>query len=230
MQKNILISGVGRGIGKQLLLEVLKEGHYGIGLVRNEESKISLISELKEAGYSSFDIFVCDITDAEGLYFLGQNLPQVVDHIDVLINNAALGTGGGLLKDADFNEIKSFFDVNLFGAWRLYQTVDSFLNQGARVINVSSNLGLSKSLSQGGLPAYRMSKWALNGFTIQLSSELKSRGVDVVAVCPGWTKTDMGGEDAPQSIEQSVDGLKDLCLNDNLETGKFYENGKVAEW
>lgn len=230
MNKTILISGVSRGIGKQLLIEFLNKGHYVVGLVRNEESKSSLNIELIEIGFDSFEIIVCDVTDDEGLYFLGQNLPNIISEVDVLVNNAAIGVGEGLLKDVDFNSVKSFFDVNFFGAWRLYQTVDSFLKTGSRIINVSSNLGLSKGLLDGGLPAYRMSKWALNGFTIQLSAELRSRGVDVISVCPGWTQTDMGGKDALNSIEESVSNLKDLCSRPVIKTGAFYENGKVVEW
>ena len=53
-QKNILISGVNRGIGKELLLEVLEKGHFGVGLVRNEESKNRLEHELNEKGYDSY--------------------------------------------------------------------------------------------------------------------------------------------------------------------------------
>ena len=229
MKKNILISGANRGIGKELLFEVLEEGHFGVGLVKSEHTKKNLVNELGEKGYSSFEIYVCDITSDEGLYFLGQNLPKVLSKIDVLVNNAAIGTGGGLLKDVDFSEVKSFFDVNFFGAWRLYQTVDSFLKEGSRIVNISSNLGLKKELAHGGLPAYRLSKWALNGFSIQLSGELSERKVDVVAVCPGWTQTDMGGQDAPNSIGKSAAAIKWLCLTEKVESGRFYEGRKVVE-
>jgi short-subunit dehydrogenase len=63
-----------------------------------------------------------------------------------------------------------------------------------------------------------------------LSGELKNRGVSVVAVCPSWTKTDMGGHDAPNSIKKSTGAVKWLCLTDDIESGKFYENRKVVDW
>lgn len=230
MKKTILISGVNRGIGKQLFYDLTKEGNYVIGLVRNEVSKKKLLDELNKQTNLSYEVIVCDITDEEGLYFLGQNLSNSITQIDILINNAGIGIGENMLKDCDFSEVKSFFDVNFFGAWRLYQTLDSLLVSGSRIINVSSSLGLKEKLREGGLPAYKLSKWALNGFTIQLSAELVSRKIDVVAVCPGWTKTDMGGQDAPNSIEEGISTIKWLCLNPDIISGSFYRDQKIREW
>ena len=229
MQKTILISGVARGIGRYLVHELLKRDYFVIGLTRSEDSKNELIDTLKGQGFKYFEIINCDIANQEALYYLGQKLKTITNSIDVLINNAGLGIGGGLLKDQSVEYIYSVFNVNFFGAWRLYQTVDSLLFEGSKVINVSSSMGLSTDLEQGGYPVYRLSKWALNGFSIQLGAELKSRDINVYAVCPGWTQTDMGGEGAPNTIDQGADTILWLTENAGIDNG-FYRDRKKREW
>jgi NAD(P)-dependent dehydrogenase (short-subunit alcohol dehydrogenase family) len=103
-------------------------------------------------------------------------------------------------------------------------------NGGGRIINVSSGAG---SLSEGGgyAPAYSISKTALNAVTMQLAATLKSAGIAVNSVCPGWVRTDMGGRGAPRSVQQGADTIAWLAAEapKNL-TGKFLRDRKIIQW
>lgn len=228
--KTILISGVSRGIGRQLMHDFLRQHNYVIGLVRNQDDVSKLSTYYSDLGFHNFRVIHCDLTNDESLYYFGENIISITDKIDVLVCNAGVGIGSGMISDCSILEAKYFFDINFWGAWRLYQTVDELLVEGSRVVNISSNLGLKSKLEEGGLPGYKLSKWALNGLTIQLSSELKNRGIIVFAVCPGWTQTDMGGAKAPYTLQYTSQNLIDLCFQDNISTGSFYENGRVVDW
>jgi NAD(P)-dependent dehydrogenase (short-subunit alcohol dehydrogenase family) len=75
------------------------------------------------------------------------------------------------------------------------------------------------------IASYRLSKWALNGFTLLLASELQGK-VSVNAFDPGWVKTDLGGPNAPGSVVESAVGALALATLPFTETGKFWKDGK----
>ena len=78
-------------------------------------------------------------------------------------------------------------------------------------------------------PAYKISKAALNMYTRTLALELKERGVTVSSVNPGWTKTDMGGEDAPFTPEQAAQGIYQIAVS-RPPTGGFWFAGESVPW
>ncbi|ABW16282.1 putative short chain oxidoreductase [Parafrankia sp. EAN1pec] len=111
------------------------------------------------------------------------------------MNNAAiLYDSGARAVTADLGSVHAALETNLFGAWRVTQSVLPLLRRSPhpRVVNVSSEGG-SVSEMTGGTPAYSVSKAALNALTRLLAGELRGDRVLVNAVCPGWTATDMGG-------------------------------------
>lgn len=118
-----------------------------------------------------------------------------------MINNA------GIYPDRDVNILTisrqllaSNLNTNTFGAIRMVQVLLPLLEKSpdARVINISSGYGEINGLCAD-VPSYCLSKLALNGATIMLADALSSKGIVVNAVCPGWVRTDMGGESAPRS-------------------------------
>lgn len=107
--------------------------------------------------------------------------------------------------------MKTTFEVNLYGPMNVIKHMGSLLadNSGAAIVNISSEAG-SVALSYGGDYPYAMSKNALNMLTKMVGSELQSRGIRVLAVHPGWIRTDMGGDKAPLSADVSANGILDL--------------------
>lgn len=135
------------------------------------------------------------------------------------------------VQNIPLEAVQQVMDINLYAPWRMIQVFAPLLKKSAdgRVINISSGLGELKNLS-GDYPAYSMSKAALNALTLMFSGELAAGGVTVVAMCPGWVKTDMGGPDAPREVPQGADTAVWLATEKTIETGKFYRDRTVINW
>ena len=117
------------------------------------------------------------------------------------------------------------------GAIRMTKAVFPLLkkNEDARIINISSEMGKMSNLS-GDHAAYRLSKWAMNGFTIMLSKELQDTNIKVNAMCPGWCHTDMGGTAAPRTPSQGAETATWLATSNDVGSEKFYSNKKEIGW
>jgi NAD(P)-dependent dehydrogenase (short-subunit alcohol dehydrogenase family) len=99
-----------------------------------------------------------------------------------------------------------------------------------RIVNVSSGMGQLNGMG-GGSPAYRVSKTSLNALTCILADELRGTGILVNAACPGWVRTDMGGREAPRSVEQGADTPVWLAtLPDDGPTGGFFRDRQPIPW
>jgi NAD(P)-dependent dehydrogenase (short-subunit alcohol dehydrogenase family) len=97
------------------------------------------------------------------------------------------------------------------------------------VINVSSGSGQLTDGADGWAPAYSISKTALNGVTLQLAAALPKFAVN--SVCPGWVRTDMGGDNANRSLEEGADTIVWLATEAPHDlTGKFLRDRKEIRW
>ena len=82
----------------------------------------------------------------------------------------------------------------------------------------------------GWSPAYCVSKTLLNAITRHLASELGDKNISVNAVCPGWVKTDMGGQSATLTVEKGAETIVWLATTDSVPTGKFFRDRKIIPW
>jgi NAD(P)-dependent dehydrogenase (short-subunit alcohol dehydrogenase family) len=143
----------------------------------------------------------------------------------------------GLVKKVTFasqiglEEVMKLMDTNLYGPWRMVQEFSFLLKKSTegRIINISSGMGELAGL-KADYPGYRISKASLNALTLMLADEFVPKGVLVYAMCPGWVKTDMGGPDAPRSVEEGADTAVWLATSEGIEPGKFYRDRKVINW
>jgi NAD(P)-dependent dehydrogenase (short-subunit alcohol dehydrogenase family) len=153
--------------------------------------------------------------------------------VSVLINNAAVlvAEGKGVLQ-TPLDDFRETFESNVFGVVTVCQAFvpPMVRRRRGRVVNVSSRAGQLKGMGQYA-PAYSVSKTALNAFTVQLANATREAGVLVNAACPGWVRTDMGGPNAPRSVEQGADTIVWLAtLPDGGPTGGFFEDRKKIDW
>lgn len=127
--------------------------------------------------------------------------------------------------------VKHIMETNFYGSWRMIQVFVPLLRKSkcGQILNVSSGMGELNSLS-GIYPGYSLSKSSLNALTIMFSNELRNKGINVNAMCPGWVKTDMGGEDAPLHVSQGADTAVWLATKKNTPNGKFFRNRKEINW
>jgi NAD(P)-dependent dehydrogenase (short-subunit alcohol dehydrogenase family) len=150
--------------------------------------------------------------------------------LDVLVNNAGVFGEPTGAADYDLDEAHELFETNVFGAWRLVQAFLPLLRESehGRIVNVSSGGGQLDDM-QGGRTAYRLSKAALNALTKNTAAD--EPGLLVNSMCPGWVRTDMGGESAPKSVEEGADTAVWLAtLTDDGPTGGFFRNREPIPW
>ena len=213
----VLITGANRGIGLEYARQFEAKGYTVIGTARQPDEA----TELKALGVR---VEALDVTDAASVAALAKRLDGVP--IDVLINNAGIGDRDDTdVLATDFATFERTLAVNTIGPLRVTQALLPNLRAGTRkhIVNMSSRLG-SIALNNGKFPAYRASKAALNQVSRSLSIDLGKQGFVVVAVHPGWVRTDMGGAEAPLLPDESVRGL--LALIERLaasDNGRFYD-------
>jgi NAD(P)-dependent dehydrogenase (short-subunit alcohol dehydrogenase family) len=176
-----------------------------------------------------------DVTKEATVKRLVGEVSSKFGRLDILVNNA-----GVLIDESDFptetrmETVRTTLETNLLGPWRLSQAFIPLMkrNNYGRIVNVSSTAGaLSEMPNSLYSPAYSISKTALNALTIMLASELRSSNILVNAVCPGWVRTDMGGENAPRSVEEGAGTVVWLAtLPDGGPTGGFFRDRARIEF
>jgi NAD(P)-dependent dehydrogenase (short-subunit alcohol dehydrogenase family) len=162
-----------------------------------------------------------------------RQVEQRFGRVDVLVNNAGtMYDSWQKASTADLAKAKQGHETNFWGAWRLAQAAIPLLKKSGhgRIVNVSSQIGSLAGMGAAP-PAYATSKTALNALTRVLAAELKDEHILVNSVCPGWVRTEMGGENAPRSVEQGAASvLWAVTLPDDGPTGGYFQDGKPLPW
>ena len=218
----ILITGAGRGLGLELARQYAEDGWRVIGTVRARSSA------LERLGAEQRSLDVADFAAVKGLAAELQGTA-----IDVLFCNAGIsGKRGMALGSFDYPEWEKVLRVNLLGAAAVVEALAGNVAASGRktIALMSSRLGSIAESSGMTLP-YSTSKAALNLLAKGFAANLAARGVLVVALSPGWVKTDMGGAGAPLTPEASVRGLRKMLAGlQPGDSGKFfsYDGTKIA--
>jgi NAD(P)-dependent dehydrogenase (short-subunit alcohol dehydrogenase family) len=181
--KTWFITGASTGFGRVLAEQLIESGAKVVATARKPE----VLAELKDKAL----ILPLDVTQEGDVSSAVQAAVQEFGGIDVLVNNAGFGIGGAIeeISDADFHEQ---YDTNVLGQIRVLRHVVPVMraqNSGT-ILNITSVVG---HRSPAGLGLYASSKYAFEGITESLRSELKPSGINVIAVAPGAFRTDFGG-------------------------------------
>ena len=231
--KIALITGANRGIGKEVARQLAEKGFRVILASRNaEKGKKALAALMEETDSQLLFSHKLDLVDEADFEAIVKYVEEKFGRLDVLVNNAGIfiKTGNSTLE-VPKNEIRQTLDTNFYAPLLLSQGLLPLLKKSpdARIINVSSSMGRLSAM-YGGHAAYRLSKVALNGLTAIMAEDLKESTVKVVAVDPGWVRTDMGGSSAHRSLAEGAAGITFLAIEDNIQNGGFYRDGKVLTW
>jgi NAD(P)-dependent dehydrogenase (short-subunit alcohol dehydrogenase family) len=236
-----LVTGANRGIGLELVKELLKREFHVIAACRKPESADAL-NELSggqaadkpspaEAGETRPEVIALDVGDAESVKALATDLRGRT--IDVLLNNAGIMQRETGIADIDYDHWLQTLAINTLAPVRLAGALRPNL-LGAncpRVVTVSSQMGSITRASAGSV-SYRSSKAAVNMAMRSLADEWREDGIVVCTVHPGWVRTDMGGSDADLAPTRSAADL--VGLIDGLtmaNTGSFLNHdGSVIPW
>jgi len=173
-----------------------------------------------------------DVADNTSVTGAAREFAKAADHLDVLVNNAGIIVDGdnATLEISD-ELLRKTLETNTLGALRVTRAFVPLLgkSKAPRVINVSSGGGQLTGGADGWSPAYCISKTALNGVTSQLATALPKFAVN--SVCPGWVRTDMGGQGATRSVEEGADTIVWLAVDAPRKlTGKFLRDRKEIPW
>jgi NAD(P)-dependent dehydrogenase (short-subunit alcohol dehydrogenase family) len=211
--KTALVTGANRGIGRAVALRLATEGFHVIAAARDANKALDLVSEIRAAGGSAEAIDL-EMSDTDSINQAAKKLATKHTKLDVLVNNAGVFLGyNDSIMSAQQADIDQSIQVNAFGPLHLTQALAPLLraSNNARVVNVSSSVGSIGEIvdpnSMYGMTEgapYRLSKVVLNGITGLLAKEFRADGIKVNSMCPGWTKTDMGGADAPNTPAQAA--------------------------
>jgi NAD(P)-dependent dehydrogenase (short-subunit alcohol dehydrogenase family) len=257
--RTALVTGANRGLGLETSRQLLEDGFQVLLTSRRKDEGVAAARMLDPTG-GNVVYHALDVTDSKSIGALANDLPAIAPRLDMLVNNAGIGTEGSDLESA-----RQTLAVNYFGPRDVTDALLPFLRKESRIVMVSSGMGelsylgrelrarfVDPALTRAGLDAlvaaylsdvaggharragwptpYSVSKVSLNALTRILARELSPRAISVNAVCPGWVRTDMGGRRAPRSLPV---GARSIVLGAKLPadaTGGFYRDGRRIPW
>ena len=211
----VLITGADAGLGLSLVKCFLQRGYEVFaGLYRSAADLNSLAAEYG----SSLTLIPLNVAEMDSVCKAAQQVNGLTNALDIVINNAGihLERSKGSLEQLDLTDghLGQTMDVNTFGPLRVVQQFLPLLEKGRQklIINISSEAGSIADCRRENQFAYCMSKAALNMQSRILQNYLKPRDVKVLAVHPGWMRTNMGGPQAPLPAEGAAQAIFKLAL------------------
>lgn len=231
--KRVLITGANRGLGLAFTKESLARGYRVFATCRRPDAADDL-QALAADNPEQLTVLRLDVADEETIDAAATAVKAQEGALDLLINNAGVNPGGERPRNLGAETMLHTFRVNAVGPMLVAQRHLDLLRAGddPKILNISSTAGSLSRKSSGGGYSYSSSKAALNMLTRALAFDLDSDGIIVVAIHPGWVRTDMGGPTAPLGPAESVRGVLDVADDlSQADTGSFYTHeGREAPW
>jgi NAD(P)-dependent dehydrogenase (short-subunit alcohol dehydrogenase family) len=235
-----LVTGANKGIGFEIARQLALKKMTVLMGARHQEKGVEARDKLADQGLDVHFIRI-DVTDPTTIEAAVGRIKDEFRRLDVLVNNA------GILIDSETRLLElsvalfqNILDTNAFGPLLLCQACVPIMkaNQYGRIVNMSSTMGSLAEIAnpdstyeQLPSPGYRLSKTLLNGITVLLARELRGTNILVNSACPGWVRTEMGGEQAPFSPEEgAVTPVWLATLSDDGPTGGFFREQQPIPW
>ena len=188
MKKTILITGSSTGFGKLTALTLSRAGYQVIATMRETEGKNKDVAHELNA-LDDIDVLELDVTSDNSVEQAMSHIKAKYSNIDVLINNAGVA-GGGIMEAYSMENIKSMYEINVFGVFRMYQAVLPFMRAAKKglIINLSSFVGI---FSSPYLVPYNSTKFALEAISEGMQGELRQFNIENVSIISGAFPTEM---------------------------------------
>lgn len=234
--QHIVITGANRGIGLELARQYIARPETRVYALCRKPDEASALHSLAKEAAGRVNIIHFEAADEAGIRRAAEAVANLTDRVDLLLNNAAINPPGKhqLLESITAETMLHTLHINTVAPLLVVQAFADLLKRGSlpKVVNVSSEMGSLDDRDYGGHHAYCASKAALNMVTRGLAAELIEHGIVTISLDPGWVKTDMGGEDADLTPEESVRAM--IRVIDGLtrkDNGAYLRwNGRTLGW
>ncbi len=239
-----LVTGANRGLGFEICRQLGSQGHTMIVASRDPDKGEAAAERLRAEGIDAHAQQL-DVADSASIAAAADAVAKQFSVLDVLVNNAGtfVEEWGTLPSAVTVAQMRETFDTNFFGPLEVLREFIPLMrkSKAGRVVNVSSDMGSLANINNPESivydvmgPAYQASKVAINALTTLFAKEFKDTNFKVNSSSPGWSRTDMGGEEAPLSPAEGADTAVWLAtLPDDGPTGGFFsatrERGAM-EW
>ena len=227
--KNALITGAGKGIGKAVAIALAKEGVNVILVARTQEEIDSVAAKARSLRVKALAI-TADVADINSVNAAVAKALAEFGTIDILINNAGIATFGKFLE-LEPTDWERIIQVNLMGTYYVTRAVlpNMIERQTGDIINISSTAGLNGNALTS---AYSASKFALLGLTDSLMQEMRKHNIRVTALTPSTVATDMAKElkltdGNPEKVMQSEDIAELIIAQLKLNRRVFIKNSSI---
>jgi NAD(P)-dependent dehydrogenase (short-subunit alcohol dehydrogenase family) len=229
-----IVTGGNRGLGREIARQLMKSDNTFVVIGCRSEPKCAMaVDDLQKEG-ANVAGFQLDVNDTKSVRRFVEHVEKAHGAPSILVNNAGVypEDTNAKVEDTPTSTWRETFETNVFGAVRMCREVVPLMKKlrYGRIVNMSSGLGQLHQMGEGS-PAYRVSKAALNALTKTLAAEVAGSGILVNSMSPGWVRTDMGGDEAPRSVEEGAETAVWLSmLPSNGPTGQFFRDRKPIPW
>jgi NAD(P)-dependent dehydrogenase (short-subunit alcohol dehydrogenase family) len=215
--KLLLITGVSSGFGHALAQQALADGHRVVGTVRNAQAAEAFAAMCPARAHAR----ILDVTQFDTIDGVVADIEANVGTVDVLVNNAGYGHEG-ILEESPLCDMRRQFDVNVFGPVAMMKAVLPFMRARRRghIVNITSMGGY---ITMPGIAYYCGSKFALEGISDALATEVRPFGIAVTAIAPGSFRTDWAG----RSMQRTARSIADYdALFDPVRKAREEKSGR----
>ncbi|WP_199038200.1 SDR family oxidoreductase [Glycomyces salinus] len=231
--KIALITGANKGIGFEIAKGLAERGVTVLAGARSEERGRKAAAEI------GVGFLQLDVTEPDSVANAARQVADRYGRLDILVNNAGIAKADGNWNTSELTlaTARKVFEVNFFG---VISVTNAFLPlvhraESGRIVNVSSELGSLGTITDPSFPfgdiqpgAYGASKSALNLLTVSYAKELRDTPIKINAVTPGYTATDLNGNQGHRTPAEGARSAIDAALiGDDGPNGAFLSDGEI---
>ncbi|MEP6941146.1 MAG: SDR family oxidoreductase [Rudaea sp.] len=239
-QKIALVTGATRGIGFETVRQLAQQGVHVILAGRDQAKAVAAALDLQSKGLS-VEAIALDVTDQTSVAGAARQVEAKHGRLDILVNNAGVLADDAQKKPSEqsLDTWRKTFDTNVFGLVAVTQAFLPLLKKSdaGRIVNVSSILGSitlhndpKSVIYDYKIPAYNVSKSAVNAWTVQLAYELRDSAIKVNAIHPGSVKTDMNAAGSIEVEEGAKSSVELALIGPSGPNGTFSHLGQPLAW